>query len=558
MLRELLITNLALVERLHISLGEGLTVFTGETGAGKSIILQAIHLLAGGKAGATWIRSGAETATVEALFELEPRHAGLRRLLAEAGCEEGEELVVKRVISLKGGSRYFVNGSLATAKLVAEVVENLLSVASQHDHQQLLQPRSHLDFVDAVGGLMEKRARVGQLYDAWREAEQQYADCRVLEQDKERRRDLLAFECQEIAEAAVSAGEDEELIQERDRLRAADDLISLGRKSHHLLSAALSDPLAVARKQLEQMAAFDSSIGPLVEEIAGNCFQLEDQAQGLRRYLDGVVTDPARLDQVGERLDLLQRLKRKYGGELEAVIAHGREAAKELAEIEAMDERLAALDAARQDAARALLAEAGELSQARRVAAEQLAGAIREALRGLCFEQAIFAIDFRESTGEGLAAMTRLGGDRPEFLFSANPGEAAKPLAKVASGGELSRVMLALKTILARQDQVGTVLFDEIDAGISGRAAEAVARSIRQLAGHHQVLCITHLPQIASLADEHLLVRKEVAEGRTRTSITPLPVEAREHELARMLDGDSVSQETMAYVRTLVERRTQP
>lgn len=558
MLRELVITNLALVERLHISFGEGLTVFTGETGAGKSIILQAIHLLAGGKAGATWIRSGADTATVEALFELAPRHDGLRAVLCEAGCEEGDELVVKRVIAQKGSSRYFVNGGLATAKLVGEVVENLLSVASQHDHQQLLQPRSHLDFIDAVGDLLPQRAEVGQLYDCWREAEQQYAACRAQEQDKERRRELLAFEAREIEAAAVYVGEDEELIQERDRLRAADDLISLGRKSHHLLSDAMGNPLAVARKHLEQMAAFDPSLGELVEEIAGNCFQLEDQAQALRRYLDGVVNNPVRLEQVGERLDLLQRLKRKYGGSLDAVISSGQEAARELAEIEAMDERLAALEAVRHQAGETLLAAATELSAARRTAAERLAESISEALRGLCFEQAVFTIDFRVQAGEGLAAMTRLGCDRPEFLFSANPGEAAKPLAKVASGGELSRVMLALKTILARQDQVGTVLFDEIDAGISGRAAEAVARSIRQLAGHHQVLCITHLPQIASLANNHLLVRKDVADGRTRTSITPLPPSAREHELARMLDGDSVGEQTMAYVRTLIERKVQP
>lgn len=555
MLKELIITNLALIEKLHVSFGEGLTVLTGETGAGKSIILQAIHLLGGGKAAATWIRSGAETATVEALFELNPQHEMVLEKLTEMGCEPEAELVVKRVISLKGSSRYFMNGSLATAKAVGDVMENLLSVASQHDHQQLLQPRSHLDCIDAVGGLWPQRLIVSQCYDKWTEARGLYQDLVAKERDKEQRKDFLSFQVREIEEAAASPGEDGALILERDRLRASDDLIALGKKSWHLLAEAVNTPLSLVRKNLAQMAAFDHSLTGVAEEVAGNCYQLEDHVQAIRNYVETLASDPARLDVVTARLDLLQRLKRKYGGELDAVLAFGSEAKRELAEIEALDERLVALEKEMHQNEAALREAATQLSKARLAAALELAGNIRLSLVSLCFEQAVFEINFRDGDSRELGAISRLGWDRPEFVFSANQGEEPKPLAKVASGGELSRLMLALKTLLAQKDQVDTVIFDEIDAGISGKAAEAVAKKIRELAGHHQVFCITHLPQIASLADEHFLVHKYVVDARTRTSIIPLSDEKREHELARMLDGDSVTEQTLAYVRTLMERK---
>ncbi|MFA6901276.1 MAG: DNA repair protein RecN [Desulfurivibrionaceae bacterium] len=555
MLKELIITNLALIEKLHVSFAEGLTVLTGETGAGKSIILQATHLLGGGKAAAAWIRSGAETATVEALFELNPQHGIIQEKLAEMGYEPEAELVVKRVIALKGSSRYFMNGSLATAKAVGEVMENLLSVASQHDHQQLLQPRSHLDCIDAVGGLWPQRLIVSKCYDKWREAKELYQELVVKERDKEQRRDFLAFQAREIEEAAASPGEDVDLVLERDRLRASDDLIGLGRKSWHLLAEAVNTPLSLVRKNLAQMTAFDPSLTGLAEEVAGNCFQMEDQVQAIRNYVETLASDPARLDVVTARLDLLQRLKRKYGGELDAVIAFGQEAKQELAEIEALDERLASLEKEVRQSETALGEAAALLSKARLAAAQELASKIRASLASLCFEQAVFEIYFNGEPGQELGTISRLGWDRPEFMFSANQGEEPKSLAKVASGGELSRLMLALKTLLAQKDQVDTVIFDEIDAGISGKAAEAVARKIRELAGHHQVFCITHLPQIACLADEHFLVQKSVVEARTQTSIIPLSVEKREQELARMLDGDSVSEQTLAYVRTLMERK---
>jgi DNA repair protein RecN (Recombination protein N) len=386
-------------------------------------------------------------------------------------------------------------------------------------------------------------------------AKQLYQELVAKERDKEQRRDFLTFQAREIEEAALSSGEDAALVLERDRLRASDDLITLGKKSWHLLADVVNTPLAAVRKNLNKMIAFDQSLAGLAEEVSGNCFQLEDHLQSIRTYVETLASDPARLDAVTARLDLLQRLKRKYGGELDAVIDFGRQAKQELAEIEALDERLAALEKEMRQSEVALTESAALLSKGRLAAAQDLATKIRASLLSLCFEQAVFEICFKGEPRQGMEGISRLGWDRPEFMFSANQGEEPKPLAKVASGGELSRLMLALKTLLAQKDQVGTVIFDEIDAGISGKAAEAVARKIRELAGHHQVFCITHLPQIASLADEHFLVQKSVAEGRTKTSIIPLSIEKREHELARMLDGDSVSEETLAYVRTLMERK---
>jgi DNA repair protein RecN (Recombination protein N) len=554
MLKELLIINLALIEKLQVSFDAGLTVLTGETGAGKSIILQAIHLLGGGKAAATWVRSGAEQASVEALFEVAPGRDAIRKILADMGVEAEDELIVKRVISSKGTSRYFMNGSLATAKVVGQLVENMLSVASQNDHQQLLLPRNHLGFIDAVGDLWPKRLELTKLYDSWKEISRQYHDLQDQEKDKEQRRDFLSFQYKEIEDADLVSGEDAGLVIERDKLRASDDLTRLGQKSYQKLGQAVNDHLAQVRKDLLNMAEFDSSLDKMAEEVAGHCFQLEDHLLALRSYLETIPNEPSRLDAITARIDLLQKLKRKYGNDLDEVIAFGENAKQELEQIEAMDERLNELAKALEKSQGKLIKAANALSKDRQQVAGQLADKIGAELKALCFEQAGFEIDFGNDQERDLARISRLGWDRPEFIFSANPGEALKPLAKVASGGELSRLMLALKCLLAERDQVETVIFDEIDAGISGKAAEAVARKIKELAGHHQVFCITHLPQIASFADEHFLVEKGVVDDRTRTAISSLAPELRTSELARMLDGDSFTDQTLAYARDLIER----
>jgi len=553
MLRELRIINLALIEELHLTIDSGLSVLTGETGAGKSIILQAIHLLAGGRAAAGWVRTGAEVATVEALFELSGQHDELRSQLSEMGIEVDDDLIIRRQIEAKGKSRYYLNGALATAAAVGEAMEGLLSVASQHDHQRLLVPRYHLDFIDAVGALGTARQAMAAAYETWLAAKAEYDGLRDQEQDKEQRRDFLTFQCQEIGEAALVVGEDEKLAVERDRLKSSDELSRLSQLSHEALGEEVVPQLAMVRKHLEQMATLDQSVAPLADEVAGASYQLEESLLGLSRYLDTIPNDPERLDEVTARIDLLQRLKRKYGPTLEEVVAFGEQAQQELERLESMEAQLVVLGQQVAACEVVLREKATQLGAARREVATGLEAKVREELASLCFEQAEFAVHFHD-TSHDLDHITRLGWDRPEFVFSANPGEPLKPVAKIASGGELSRLLLALKCLLAKQDQVETVIFDEIDAGISGKAAEAVARKIKELADHHQVLCITHLPPIAAAAHAHFLVAKSVRNERTQTSVTSLTAEQRVDELARMLAGDSVTEKTLAFVRELLSR----
>jgi DNA repair protein RecN (Recombination protein N) len=553
MLRELRITNLALIEELSISFDEGLVVLTGETGAGKSIILQAIHLLSGGRAGTNWIRTGADAVTVEALFEFSHDHGGILDMISEQGVVVDDQLIIKRVLSGNGKSRYYINGSMVTGKVVGEVSENLVSVASQHDHQQLLKPGNHLDFIDSIGNLWPERSALNALFDTWKNLKNDFDDLQQQEKDKEQRRDLLFFQCREIEEATLYPGEDEELIQKKDKLKAAGDLLRLGQEAHELLTDTVIDNLAIVRKNLELMAAFDEGVAPLYENVAGQSYQLEDNVLELTNYVESIPTDTELLDEVTARIDLLQKLKRKYGAMLEDVIEHGVKARQELDSLDAMDEKLEAVKKELAKIENTLFEKAASLSKKRKTTAGQLTQKIINELHSLHFEQAEFEVNFKNDSGT-FESIHKTGWDRPEFLFSANPGEPLKPLAAVASGGELSRLMLALKCILAQKDMVETVIFDEIDAGISGKTAEAVAKKIKELAAHHQVLCITHLPQIASFATEHFRVTKSVSGQRTRTEITHLSEELQVEEIARMLDGDSVTPKTMAYAKELIAR----
>lgn len=552
MLKELKITNLVLIERLDIALGAGLTVLTGETGAGKSIILQAIHLLAGGPGGQDQVRASAAEAVVEAMFELDTGRESLLAEIRSRGVEVDDCLVIKRVIPAAGKSRFYINGSFATAALAGELLENLLAVASQHEHQQLLAPRAHLEFLDNAGGHIPLRAAYGELYEHWHAMRSQLSDLEAKEQDKEQRRDFLSFQCREINTANPVSGEDEGLVLERERIKSSHDLERLGREALFLLRGSVADGLALARKNAEKMAEFDPSQVQLAERLAGTGYELEDLAAQLVHYLGDIPTDPARLEELSARLDLIQNLKRKYGPSLDEVILFGQRAQAELEQLEDMEARLVELRAELARLDELVLAKARELSTARRATALVITAKLQAEFGALCLADARFEVRFG---GEPeLAALNRRGGDRPEFFFSANPGEPLRPLAGVASGGELSRLMLGLRCILAHGDQVATVLFDEVDAGISGRTAEAVAAKLQELAAHHQVICITHLPQIAARADQHFQVEKRVADNRTTTAMRPLAAADRVQVLAGMLDGDSVSGKTMDYAQELLAR----
>jgi len=559
MLRELKIVNLALIESLHLVFGEGLSVFTGETGAGKSIILQAIGLLAGSRAPASLVRAGAASASVEAFFDLDPNRSRLTDELDAMGIViEEEGLFIKRVLTDQGRSRYYINGAMATAKMAGDLCAHLLVVAGQHDHRQLLEVRSHLDIIDTVGGHWPGRLEFAALHQQWRHTGERLEDMRRQMRDREQQRDFLAFQIKEIRDATVTAGEDRELALERDRLKASETLTRLGHEAHHILAADLLTGLGRVKKNLEQVAALDRSAGKLAEGLVDSFYQLGDLADQLRDYCQNLPDDPGRLEEIEARLDLLQRLKRKYASVdagLEEVAAHVERLERDLAALDTTEELLAGLEKEMQLLEKRLLEAAEALSTGRQRTALRLREAMERELASLRMEQCRFEVCFAEQKGT-LKDLNETGRDRTEFLFSANAGEPVKPLARIASGGELSRLTLALKCLLARQDEVDCVIFDEVDAGIGGRTAEAVAAKIRELAGHHQVLCITHLPQIASHGDHHFLVEKEgAADGRTRTAIALLPRETRVKELARMLAGESITRQTLAYAEELIEKR---
>ncbi len=557
MLCELKINNLALIESLHLDLCEngasGLVVMTGETGAGKSIMLRAIHLLTGGRASADWIRSGAEQCTVEALFEVSSENRQLQELFRNQGLEVEETLVMKRVVTSKGRSRMYINGSPATARMASELAVNLLNVASQHDHQQLLQPWFHLDFLDTMGETWSDRKRFDQLFVTWQEKKELLYSLQKQEQEKEQRRDFLKYQVQEINDLEPVPGEDEALVEEKKRLKSADALIKISHKSHKLMEYSLLDGLIQIRMDMNLVAEMDSTAEDLAAELSEFSYLAEDLVVKLRGYRDSLHSDPHRLDLVSERLNELQGLKRKYGNSLEAVLEFAAEAERDLQQIENLDRAVVECEEEVANLEKELCGMAAKLSKKRKKTAATLEKAMARELSSLAFNQSGLEVHFLEH--DKTAAELRQGGwDRVEFFFSANPGEPPRPLVKVASGGELSRLMLAFKCLLARKDMVETVIFDEVDAGIGGEAAEAVARKIQELSGHHQVFCITHLPQIAARGNSHFLVEKGVAGGRTQSGIHLLAEkEQRISEISRMLAGESVTDQTRAWAEKLLE-----
>ncbi len=557
MLCELRIKNLALIRSLELSFDDapdgGLIVMTGETGAGKSIMLRAIHLLTGRRASADWIRNGADSCTIEALFELNVQNLPLLRRIEEAGFGSEPSVIIKRVINRTGRSKLYLNGSLATVKMVSELTADMLSVASQHDHQQLLQPVLHLDFLDTYGELWSDRHELNRLFVRWQERRQALSDLRIQEQDKEQRRDFLTFQLEEIDMAEVQLGEDEELATERKRLKSADTLIKISQESYYLFSTEILDSMSTLRRNLEQLVALDPQVEKLAEEIGGYTFQAEDYVAELRHYRDNLEANPIRLEQVSERLNIIHGLKRKYGEHLEEVLAFAENARQELAQIDNMDREIEELASEVAILEEQVSKAATALMNRRKEVAANMEEAMGAELASLAFNQSGFEVHWQdvEMTPDTLRAT---GWDRIEFFFSANPGEPPRPLAKVASGGELSRLMLAMKCLLAKRDMVDTVIFDEVDSGIGGEAAEAVARKIRELATHHQVFCITHLPQIAARGNLHYRVSKGVEEGRTQSSVVRLSESDRVHELARMLAGDSATDQTQAWALELLEK----
>ncbi|MBV5316813.1 MAG: DNA repair protein RecN [Desulfobulbaceae bacterium] len=558
MLQELRVQNLALIDTLALDLSAqktGLIVLTGETGAGKSIILQAINLLTGGRGAASWVRNDCDQASIEAVFAIRPDHLELNGLLAEQSLQDGGACLVRRVLTREGRSRIYVNDQSVTTRLAGELTAGLINIASQHDHQQLLNARNHLDYLDSYGELWGLREQFTRLFRRWQQASSEFRQMQEREQDKEQQRDFLAFQLDEIRKCKPELREDEILLREREQLKAADALIRLIGASRRLLTDTVSGPLVEVRKNMEQAWVLDDGLGPLVERIRSAGFELEDLAAGVHKYFDTIPKDVSRLDVISGRLAELKQLQRKYGPTLVEVLAFAEQAEATLALLESLEQQIAQAELRVEEISTEALLKAAELTQARREVARKLAANMENELVSLSFPQAVFQAAVTEPEGLGMDGIHSTGRDSVEFLFSANPGEPPKPLAKIVSGGELSRLMLAMKCLLARRDQVDTVIFDEIDAGIGGQAAESVAVKINELAGHHQVFCITHLPQIAACADLHFKVEKRVEGGRTRTVIAPLAKDEQIGEIARMLGGEKPTAQTLAYAGELIERK---
>lgn len=565
MLRELSIKNFAIIDDIRIHLDAGLTVMSGETGAGKSIIINAVNLLLGSRASSKLIRTGAETAELEAFFDIVPDSPVARTMQAH-GHAVDEGLIIRRMISRRDRHRVYLNGQLTTMQVLNSVSADLASISSQHAHQGLLKEDQHLDILDQYGGLLPMRAAVAARYAAMRPRLEALATL-IRQRDRQNEQiELLRFQAQEIETTAPEPGEDEALELERKRLHNTQTLLqAVGGCIEGLYAAegSLVDQVAAIRGQLERAAAIDPSLETSCQQMAELGYQVEDITEALRRYVQQVESDDHRLEMVEERLDMINRLKRKYGGSLESVLAKADEIRQRLDELKNLGDRIKAQEAFLTEQHALLAKDAERLSARRREVAQELATRIIVELGDLemgptQFEVALtgVAADLQTPTcmtHKGLRIDER-GCDRAAFFISPNVGEALKPLTAIASGGELSRVVLALKAILAESGTVETVIFDEVDAGIGGGIAEVVGQKLESLARRHQVICITHLPQIARFGDAHFKITKAVKGGRTATHITPLDEPNRLEEIARMLGGVKITAKTRAHAREMLRR----
>ncbi len=565
MLQELTIRNFAIIDDLHIQFCEGLTIISGETGAGKSIILNAVNLLLGSRASAELVRTGAESAELEALFQVSPSSRVARRM-AEHDFDAADGLIVRRIIARNDNNRVYINGRLATIQVLNSITEDLASISGQHAHQGLLKEDQHLLVLDQSGGLVPLRRAVSNDYNDILPLIEKRKELHRIKERQAKQIELLTFQQNEITQTAVLPDEDTELQHEHARLKNAETLyqtISDSIDELYNASGSVIERLLEVKKKLERVVQIDSQLKSSAESLADSSFQIEDLVDGMRRYLTSIVPDEQRLEAVEERLDLLNKLKRKYGGSIEAVFTKLHEIEKDLNGVENIDAEIAEVENDLAEKHRRLAQACLKLSHQRRKVAAGLAIKVISELETLKMSATDFQVLLQttpadEKTDPSLSVENRMindsGIDRATFMLAPNVGEALKPLTSIASGGELSRVVLALKAILAQTDSVETVVFDEVDAGIGGAVAEVVGGKLSQLARHHQVLCITHLPQIAKFADRHYRVSKHTSKGRTRTEISPLDSNERQNEIARMLGGEKITAATLEHAKELLKR----
>jgi len=567
MLTELRIENFAIIDQLELLFKPGLVTFTGETGAGKSIIIDAVETLLGGRVDVSMIRSGAKNATIEATFQVTPAvranvHSILKR---EELLDDPDYFILGREIRFEGRSVARINGRTVTVGLLRELGELVVDVHGQSEHLSLLRVREHLGLLDRYADAEDLLLAYSATYRQLMNVRKEIKELRLEESEAARRIDLLSYQINEIESARLQPGEEEDLLSERTRLANAESLASLAQQALTNLdegtpeAPSAIDLLGQVMDALQDLARIDSSRSRLVEDIQGTFSSLTELARGLRGYIESIEFNPKRLDQVEERLVMIQNLKRKYGDSIPAILSFAANARQQMETIQGASERLAEL-ATQEANLLAVLGERGKLlSQKRQQAAGKLNQEMEAELADLRMSGARFSIDFQQRPDPNGVPLTEghrvafdaTGLERVEFLIAPNPGEGLKPLVRIASGGETSRLMLSLKNVLARADNVSTLIFDEIDQGIGGRVGSIVGHKLWRLARHHQVLCITHLPQLAAFGEQHLQVQKHLQDGRTITSVVDLSDENRLRELAQMLG--EISSATMHSAREMLE-----
>ncbi len=552
MLVKLVVENLALIDHLDLDFRSGLVVLTGETGAGKSLVLDALSLLLGYRATTDLIRIGADKAMVQAVFE------GVQLADEFASLVDDGQLIISREVMENGRSVARVNGQLVTVGLLRQLGPALVDLHGQHEHQSLLSVDRHRDLLDKFAGAPAQSllAQMEQCVDRFSSLNKELTSLMGDDRERERRLDMLRFQQEELAAARLQAGEEERLYTERRLLANFEKLFSASGRAYQLLyqggegQPSALEQLGDALAELQTAARYDDQLGAMAETLQSSLFGIEDAALSLRDYLEQLAHDPAKLEQIERRLDLLSRLKRKYGETVEQVIAYSEQVAGEIARITGSEQRIITLRDQLSEVEQSYSLFASELSQLRQHAGRQLEGRVSEQLADLGLPDARFAVSLLDKSEK---ALSRYGVDHVEFLFTANPGDVLRPLVKVISGGEMSRVMLALKSVLAADDAIDTLVFDEIDVGLGGRVALRVGEKLRQLARNHQVICISHLASIACMADQHLLIRKHSHDGATYTRVGTLQDEERVQEIARLLDGET-SQIAYQHARELLQQ----
>ena len=554
MLRELRIKNLAIIDDLTIRFGTGLNVLTGETGAGKSIIIDALGLALGERAQTEMIKTGKNEASVEAFFEASDRPHGIesQRLLEQMGimCEDGIILRRNIYISSAGKSRAYINDSIVNIQSLCDVGRALVDIHGQHEHQSLLSTDNQRTLLDFYGKLQDKRAEVEAMFYEVQSLKKELSELKANVKERAHRIDLLSFQINEIDSASLKTGEKEAMEKERVILLNLNKLSELTETAYAMLyesEGACVENLSSVISKLKEMSSIDPSIDETLSLLDSAMPLLEDASVSLRRYKEKYDLDPRRLESIEERLENIKRLEKKYGEGVDAILRYRDEAEKELLSLGQTDEKTDTIENQLREKEKKLLDAAVDLSEKRKKTAEEISRAVEKILKELAFEKVEFRVDIKSSP------LSSSGMDAVEFLFSANPGELPKPLTRVASGGELSRIMLALKNILADVDRIPVLIFDEIDAGIGGRTAESVGMKLKKLAKTHQVICITHLPQIASTADFHLMTEKSQKKDGVSVKIKELSPEERKTEIARMLSG-KVTDVSLKHARELLER----